>query len=327
MGIKPCLWQALVALTLAFGVLLMAGCSRGTPTSPATVPLHQVFEEIDHVHGLAADPFEPELLWASSHNALLQYTPARGWQVVSGARFDLMGFTIHPREQGVLYSSGHPGIREGKVYPDQNPLGLQVSRNGGQTWKSISLVGKTDFHILSVSPADPSLMYGYDILAQVLRRSRDSGQSWEALAEGVRLRFFGEGHGIAPHPTLKQRLLAAAQNGLWLSQDSGLSWSPVKGELAETPVASVAYHLGDPQIVVAYAPLKKGLLRSDDGGQTWTPLDFLLPGRELVLYIATHPQDPNQLYIATTGADVLHSGDGGKTWEYLMRGGRAVSQR
>ncbi|HKZ51162.1 MAG TPA: hypothetical protein VJ256_05330, partial [Dehalococcoidia bacterium] len=288
----------------------------------AGVPLHQAVERITHIHGLAVDPFNPELLWASSHNGLLTYSPSQGWVAITGGMFDLMGLNLHPKQKGVIYASGHPGIRGRNTYPDRNPLGLQVSRDGGQSWTSRSLVGEGDLHILAVSPAAPSLLYAFNGAGPVVLRSLDEGRTWEVLEAASRLRFLGEGHGLAPHPTERSTVLAATGEGLRISNDAGFSWRPVEGQLANIPVTAVAYHPKNPQLLFAYAPPPgQGLLRSEDGGRTWSPLG-LTQEREVVLYIAPHPEDPARLYVATTGLDVLYSQDGGRFWKPLMKEGR-----
>ncbi|MBD3220297.1 glycosyl hydrolase [bacterium] len=90
-------------------------------------------------------------------------------------------------------------------------------------------------------------------------------------------------------------------------------------------VADLAIHPTDPD--VCYAGLASGgVLKTTDGGQTWTPilqdLDVITIGD-----LALDPQDPEVLYVGTgeanaaslsfVGNGLYRSPDGGLTWEHL----------
>jgi hypothetical protein len=60
------------------------------------------------------------------------------WWEISESRYDFMGFTANPAQEGVFLTSGHPG--PGSRTP--NPIGVMESRDGGVTWESVSLRGE-----------------------------------------------------------------------------------------------------------------------------------------------------------------------------------------
>ena len=80
-----------------------------------------------------------------------------------------MGFSIVAPDR--FLGSGHPA-------PDQTlppNLGLIESRDGGQTWQSLSLLGDADFHVLQSAGRR---VYGFDATHARLMVSSDDGRSW-----------------------------------------------------------------------------------------------------------------------------------------------------
>jgi photosystem II stability/assembly factor-like uncharacterized protein len=61
-----------------------------------------------------------------------------------------------------------------------------------------------------------------------------------------------------------------------------------------------------------------GLLRSDNGGETWIQsMDGLTDTQ--VTAIAFHPTDPITMYLGTASGRLYVSGDGGESWQYASR--------
>ncbi len=123
---------------------------------------------------------------------------------------------------------------------------------------------------------------------------------------------------------------------VWQSEDLGASWTHSSQGLAhpegEAPVKAVwSLALAHGALHVGVEPAS--LFRSDDGGQSFTPLPALREhpsrphwqpgGGGLILHhIVPHPQDPASLHVAISAAGVFHTADGGQSWEPRNRGTR-----
>lgn len=276
--------------------------------------------QLHHIHGLAIDPGEPATLYIATHAGLVKGTHETGWQFVGDDRSDLMGFTVHPMVPGLVVASGHPA--EGSHSP--NPRGVIVSRDGGRTWRSVSLEGVADFHTLALSRADGDTLYGWNV-------GRNPGLYRVSLRNGTWRRV--ESHGLAEvyslgaHPVERETVVAGTRNGLLISRDGGQSWDHLGSALRGVPVTAVAFGPENPQVILTYAVHPElGLIKSADGGLTWAPLGLFLGREDAVSHIAVSLA-PGRIYLATFSSDVYRSFDGDRRWQRLIQRGQPVQNR
>lgn len=115
------------------------------------------------------------------------------------------------------------------------------------------------------------------------------------------------------------RLFVAFEDRLRRVEDRGNHWSAstVLGEptLASADIEAVAVHQGRPSQVFC-GTFGAGLLRSDDGGETWerSGEDTIESGA--VTAVAVDPTDPTVVYVGTEPSRVYRSTDGGDTWAH-----------
>jgi hypothetical protein len=114
-------------------------------------------------------------------------------------------------------------------------------------------------------------------------------------------------------------------HALYLSQDTGLTWTQVALPVAGPYGLLDAASNGDGEII--YITSDQGLLRSDDAGATWQLLGK--PPGALHPALAIDPTDPQILYLAgypdwqkTSLGErgLFKSHDGGLTWSHADRG-------
>ncbi len=131
-------------------------------------------------------------------------------------------------------------------------------------------------------------------------------------------------------------LIGAATGGIWRSIDGGANFTPTSDNQVDLAVGSIAFAPGDDSI--AYAGmgdndggyLGSGVLKSTDGGQTWTRIsNNSLPAPGRIARILVDSVNPNRVYAAQyasrNGNSTFSSGfwisnDGGISWVKTLVG-------
>jgi hypothetical protein len=134
----------------------------------------------------------------------------------------------------------------------------------------------------------------------------------------------GPAQALAP---TADRLYVAGADGLEVSQDDGASWAPLTAVGLPAGHVNVLLALpGESDVLVAYV-WGKGLFRSEDGGESFVPLDPLLTYDILASFVTPRatvvpfggdvdPTDPTRAVLAGPGG-FYRSRDAGQTWELL----------
>tara|TARA_R110002051_G_scaffold159157_2_gene230528 strand:+ start:1970 stop:2833 length:864 start_codon:yes stop_codon:yes gene_type:complete len=252
-------------------------------------PLSEVLATT-HVHGLASQENTAEVLMATHHGLWSVNLDNETAQLLGDSRDDFMGFSTHPAENGRYWASGHP-IAGGNI-------GVIESVDGGETWSKIAegVGGPVDFHQMTVSGANPEVLYGVHHGAS-LQTSTDAGRSWEEiglLPDGI---IDLAASGISP-----DALYAATNSGLFKSEDAGRTW--VRIYETSAPVSSVHVDVNGVHAFV----LGVGVVHSPE-----TELDFAVVADDFedtyLLHLTSMPEGG---YVAATdgGGLVLLSSDG-----------------
>ena len=248
-----------------------------------------------HFHGIAVHPVDPARFYLATHHGFFLVTPGGNTRRLSEDRNDYMGFTPHPSDPSIFYASGHPSTG--------GNLGIIHSKDGGRSWNKLAsgAGGPVDFHQMDVSHADPSIIYG---VFRGIQLSEDGGNSWKIVAK-VPPRLID----LAASAIDTKTLYAATQNGLLISRDRGLSWSPAH---ANQSSASLVQAAGDGSVYAFVSGL--GLLRSPGDTLEWQSLNNKFGDRYL-LHLGVNANYPRILYAITNTSEVLASQDGGTTWK------------
>ena len=165
---------------------------------------------------------------------------------------------IDPVQTGRLWLSGW----------DYNNAGYALSESidGGLTWPTVA----TDLPGLAigVDPVIPDTLYGNDAVGFTV--SYDAGLTWESKTQGVPL---VQTFAVSIRTDKLGEVLAATVNGIAVTTDGGLTWSPSDTSPSES-VNALARSPADAAQV--YAGTQWGLFRSSDAGRNWqqiTPLN------------------------------------------------------
>jgi photosystem II stability/assembly factor-like uncharacterized protein len=190
---------------------------------------------------------------------------------------------------------------------------------------------------LVISDADPNfLILSIDVGG--LYRTLDGGKNWEQASVG----WSGRGcNGVAIDPRNPSHIIGLAgnsvdwnenwgqtPNGIYLSSDKAASWKPVMGLLEgygnSVAIDADSYDASKKICTVAYvASAKAGLLKTADGGETWSRVSDLpaLVGRAdggIPVRVRVSPKG-GVVYVGGKGG-FHYSTDGGKTFTKVRDG-------
>ncbi|MGV8896185.1 MAG: WD40/YVTN/BNR-like repeat-containing protein [Rhodoglobus sp.] len=181
--------------------------------------------------------------------------------------------------------------------------------------------------------ARESLVDAYHDAAAVMGPPTGSGPRWQSIGPHTvtngqtygssRVNVSGRLSAVAVDPGQPTHVLAGSANGgVWESRDAGASWIPRTDYQATLSVGALAFDPNNGAIAYCgtgegawwgYTYLGNGILRSTDGGASWTSL-CTTPFVGLGFFqIAVDRTNGQRLYAATTGG-LFVSTDGGTTW-------------
>src|SRR5947209_2582563 len=272
--------------------------------------------EVYHVKG---SPVDPDRIWASQTSGwfgqIVQRSDdgGRSWQPV-GNEFHYATVpgthqwydgTPHPWEFARVWHLEPSLVDRETVYAGVEDAGLFRSSDGGLSWQEL-----------------PGL------------REHGSGPHWQPGAGGLCL------HTILLDPRDEQRLVTAiSAAGAFRSDDGGASWTPINRGLRSEGIPDPGAEVGHCVHKIARHPARPDVLfmqkhwdvmRSDDGGGSWTEVSGNLPS-DFGFPVDVHAHEPETVYVVPITSDSLHyppegklrvyrSRTGGGEWEPLTKG-------
>lgn len=226
------------------------------------------------------------------------------------------GETWSHSSEGLTYAEGEDPIKTGWslspgkdcIYVGVEPAGLFRSEDGGQSWSHVEG--------LRNHPTRPHWMPGGGglNLHTIIRHPEDDAQLWVGMSAVGIFHTADGGKTWAPR-----------------NQGTRNDYAPEDQKYAEWGqcVHSIAMAAGSPNRL--YQQNHCGMYRSDDGGLSWSSIEAGLPST-FGFPSATHPRDPETLYLVPLNGDVLgrfvpdakaavwRTRDGGETWTDLRAG-------
>jgi photosystem II stability/assembly factor-like uncharacterized protein len=303
---------------------------------------------VGKVGPIVFSPGDPEIVYAiarsrgSLYSTLLRSTDAgETWKVLGTERLaaaPISALALEPnssdtmymgaREQGILKSvngglswsfvnrgltsydvwalsvaSGHPAVILAGT-AGVGGAGVYRSDDAAANWLPTNLMGSRT-EALSTHP-NGIFLAGTDY---GLYRSRDRGQSWQVVSEGMsRVHILS----LAVDESSETTFAGTKQLGIFRSVDGGISWSNVG--LGGLDVQALAVNQADAVVVYAgtFGRGGGGLQRSMNRGVTWAEIGAALGGQQ-VASIAVEPRSLEVVLVGTT-AGIFRTGDGGRTW-------------
>lgn len=316
--------------------------------------------EIHHAKGSPADP---DRLWVA------QSTGWFGQQVQrsddGGRHFEPVGNefvydgtpgthqwydgTPHPWEFARVWHLEPSPDDPDTLYAGVEDAALFHSGDGGRSWQERPALrghstgdtwqpgaGGLCLHTILIDPTDTDRLH-VAISAAGAFRSDDGGAAWRPINQGL----VSDGipdpeaevghcvHCLARHPSRPEVLFMQKHWDVMRSDDGGLHWTEISGDLPSDFGFPIAVHAHEPDTVYV-VPLTSDdqrfppegrlrVYRSRTGGGDWEPLGRGLPERDCYVNVLRDAMsidglDPGGVYFGTTGGQVYASPDGGDRW-------------
>jgi photosystem II stability/assembly factor-like uncharacterized protein len=274
-------------------------------------------------------PKTPATIYASAFGAdgsgrIFKTTDgAASWKAISSI-VAVNSVFVDPQNSSVVYALTGRGILK--------------STNSGQSWTRASAgLPDTFVSLLAIDPVSTSNLYA--VAGSGIFKTTNGGEGWSALETGFPPNTFFSSLLIDPGtPSNIYATASAPQNGpltfgIAKSMDGGETWNALNTGLpASASVRLLAIAPTSPSTLYAISsvsgpagPPGQGMLKSTDGGQSWSAVNIGLPFGALVASVVIDPKDAAAIYLAVVfpsaeAGGILKSTDGGESWRAISTG-------
>ncbi|MFC1778397.1 glycosyl hydrolase, partial [Pseudomonadota bacterium] len=243
-------------------------------------------KDSQHIGQIVVDPRNSNVVYVAAQGPLWSAGGERGlyktadggktWKLILSAGEYTGANEVHldPRNPDTLFVSLHQRFRNVAALMDGGPeSGIHKSTDGGKTWRELSngIPAEDKGKIgLSISPADPDVVYATIELAQRaggLWRSLDGGESWEKRSDEV---YSGTGphyyQEIFASPHDPDTLYQVAPT-LYKTVDGGKTMQAVKNKSVHGDYHAVVFDPANPDYLMVGTD--GGVYESFDGAANW----------------------------------------------------------
>lgn len=245
---------------------------------------------------ISIDRANPSNVFIATQKGLLLLKNDRELYRVGNNQQDIMAFAAHPTNPQVLFSSGRSETGE--------RTGFQKSEDGGFTWKKMSdgAHGPVAFRTITVSPSNPSIIYGW--FEGNVQRSNDGGSTWTIVSKTP-----FSAVSLAADTQNEKRVYAASPQGLFVSNDGGKSWN----RLITGATSLVSIDSRHNNNLYSYSETYS-LADSSNAGQTWNRTSANFNGETPINLGYYQSAQQDIVYILTEKNSIYKSGNGGGGW-------------
>ncbi len=162
------------------------------------------------------------------------------------------------RGYGVVYTIAPSPLDANLIWAGSDTGLIHLTRDGGKNWKDVTPKGISDWSkicLIEASHFNPAVAYAavdrhrLDDQTPYLYRTRDYGQTWQLITEGIQAPAFL--NAVREDPTHQGLLFAGTEFGIFVSFDSGDYWQSLQLNLPITSVRDLAIH-GDDLVIATH---------------------------------------------------------------------------
>jgi len=306
---------------------------------------------IGAVDGIAVDPTNPAVLYVAGGSVFKSVDGGQSWTLVA-LRLGVAFLFVDPATSSTLYAAGTGffksmdgavswntmnsgltdiGIRilaanpasPSTLYVGTGSDGAFKTTDGGQSWAVVNTgMNARSVGALASDPANPSALYAGSAMS--LSKTVDAGVTWSVIDSGIdptlKVNSVFGFLGLTVDPTDSNTVYAggAIPTTLLKSTNAGQSWSPLNEPFLNDVMAVVV----DPTAssTVYAGSTVSGVLKSTDGGQSWSLTSITSSQGKTVASLAMDPTNTAILYAGSfgIGGGVYKTTDGAQSWTQVL---------
>src|SRR5438874_502851 len=147
------------------------------------------------------------------------------------------------KRRGTILTIAPSAVKEGVIWAGTDDGNIQVTKDGGKTWKNVTPSAITEWSSVSIIEAshfDAGTAYAavnrnsLDDRRPHIFRTRDFGESWQETVSGIGEKAFART--VREDPVRKGLLYAGTEKGVYVSFDDGDHWQTLRLNM---PVVSI----------------------------------------------------------------------------------------
>ena len=186
---------------------------------------------------------------------------------------------------GVVFTIAPSPLNRDLIWAGSDTGLIHLTRDGGKNWKDVTPPGLSiwsQISLIEASHFDPAVAYAavnrsrVDDQAPYLYRTRDYGETWQPIANGITAPSFLRA--VREDPQTKGLLFAGTEFGVYVSFDDGDHWQSLQLNLPVTGVRDLTIH-GDDLVIATY-------------GRSFWILDNITPLRQVQTLDASRAKVP-----------------------------------
>ncbi len=227
-------------------------------------PSSQLVERIQWTFPIIFSPVDPHVLYTGTQHVWKTTDQGETWARISPdlsrhdpkTMGDSGGPITHdmnsPEVYGTVFAIGPSKKDVNVLWAGTDDGYVQVTRDGGKTWKNVTPKDMPDLgrvSIIDASAFDAGTAYVavkkplLDDYAPYIFRTHDYGATWTKIVTGIRGDDYT--HAVREDPTRRGMLYAGTQHGFYLSYDDGDHWQSLSLNLPDTQVCDIAVEAND----------------------------------------------------------------------------------
>jgi photosystem II stability/assembly factor-like uncharacterized protein len=215
-------------------------------------------------------PHDPKALYIASNVLMKTENEGQNWQSISPdltrddkSKQKSSGGAITQDNTSIeyydtIFTIAESPLARGQIWAGTDDGLVHITRDAAKTWTNVTPKGIpewTRINTIEASPFDAGTAYvaatnyQQDDFHPYLFKTADYGKTWKKIVNGIPDSHFTRT--IREDPNHRGLLVAGTEFGLYMSDDAGETWKSFQLNLPVVPVADVAFHKREKEMVVA----------------------------------------------------------------------------